>query len=190
MSIPKLTDLWNCVKKYGYNVRINKLDSLASWNAIKKELINSNAIGKWDKKIVGVYAHMKIKLGIKEEQCEINEADEKLQKEIWEKHHFYLQHSRIPILNINEPKLYRLMQVAYNAGQLKALFDDEFYTENMKTFYKENKLSEISTYMNIKYLQQMEESIDDTNIINIKNIENSIKGGNYKKNIINTKLSI
>lgn len=62
---------------------------------------------------------MKGKLGLKEEVCEIDVVDGKEQKIMWEKHHFYLQHARIPVLNFEEPKLYRLMQIAYNAGQLK-----------------------------------------------------------------------
>lgn len=182
MSTPKLSKLWDKVKEYGYNVRSKNLDGLASWNVIKKELIKNNAIGKWNIKIVGIYGFMKTKLGIKEEQCEINEKDEKIQKEIWEKYHFYLQHARIPVLNFEEPRLYRLMQVAYNAGQLKALFNDEFYTKDMKEYYADSKLSDMDSYMDDVYLMQIENSIDDELIENINIIlteQNSI-GGHYE----------
>lgn len=160
MATPKLIQLWENIEKHGYNIRKNNLDGLNGWNIIKKELIKNDVMGKWNKKIVGVYGHMKTKLGIKEELCEIDEEDKNIQKKIWEKHHFYLQHARIPVLNFEEPKLYRLMQIAYNAGQLRALFDDPFYTMTIKEYYINNELGKMSSYMDDKYLNQFENSIN------------------------------
>jgi hypothetical protein len=177
MSTPNLLKLWNDVKNYGFHVRTNDLDGLASWNTIKKEFIVNKVIGGWDIKIVGVYAHMKTKLGIKEEPCEIDEKDPSMQKKIWEKHHFYLQHARIPVLNINEPRLYRLMQVAYNAGQLKALFDDKFYTEDMVEYYDKNNLGKLGTYMSEKYLVEFENSINNEFMENVGKVLSTESGG-------------
>lgn len=47
MATPKLNKLWEKVKEYGYGVRKGGKDGLASWNAIKKDLIVNNEIGRW-----------------------------------------------------------------------------------------------------------------------------------------------
>ena len=151
-----MEELFNLVKNYGYIVRSNELDGLQSWNEIKsilqsiccKELewsmnlktLASEPHTSEPLNINGAYNYIYIKLKMKvedneEEKCNPN----------WEKYHFFLQLARIPK---NNPKgdLVRLCQIAYNLGQLSAVYHDAVYTDDVKRFYKINNLDKMSTY--------------------------------------------
>jgi hypothetical protein len=151
-----MEELFNLVKNYGYIVRSNELDGLQSWNEIKSILQSICCVGlEWSMNlktlasepldseplnINGAYNYIYIKLKMKgedneEEKCNPN----------WEKYHFFLQLARIPK---NNPKcdLVRLCQIAYNLGQLSAVYDDAVYTDDVKHFYKINNLDKMSTY--------------------------------------------
>ena len=182
MATPKLTELWNKVQQYGFDVRQNKLDGQKMWEQIQTPLNINKIEGKWDLILIGAYSHMKSKLGVKEVKCEILESDKVKQHDVWEKLHFYLQHTRVPVLKFNEPILCRLMQVAYNSGQLKAEYEDSIYTDAMKEYYDKLKLNKMETYMDEESLQNFEKSIDEEFIRNVELAMkmNIIKGGNYK----------
>lgn len=159
MSIRNLQNMWDAIIDFGYKVRKSGEDGLESWNKIKKCLITVSTSGQWNPEIKNVYTYMKNDLGIKEE---LSECDNKV---TWEKNHFYLQHARILTLNFDEPKVYRLMQIAYNVGQLRAIFDDDFYTVEMKKYYNENELDDMTTYMSLESLESINNSIDSIKIM-------------------------
>lgn len=123
---------------------------------------------------------MKSTLKIQECENEIKADDDKKRHDLWEKYHFYLQHSKIPTLNFTEGTLTRLMQIAYNAGQLEAEWNDKIYTNELKKYYTENNLKNMGTYMNKANLKKLENSLTDEIIENLEKIfgeMNEMKGG-------------
>ncbi|QKF94790.1 hypothetical protein QKU48_gp1332 [Fadolivirus algeromassiliense] len=177
----KLDNLFIQAKKYGKHTRTNKLDGLAQWNRLKGILIESKVVGKWNPQVKTFFVDMRSELKIQECENEIQIDDEKEKHDVWEKHHFYLQHARIPTLNFNDGKLVRLIQIAYNAGQLEALWDDLFYTPEMKRYYDENHLGDMETYMDITNLKLLNNSITDEIIAKLEQVfkDQQPKGGYY-----------
>ncbi len=64
------------------------------------------------------------------------------------------------------------MQIAYNAGQLKAIFDDPIFTKDMKDYYDNMHLNEMTTYMDKDQLLQMGKMVSDEYV---KEVENLLK---------------
>ena len=123
-----IKDLWNLVIQYGYIVRSNKLDGLESWKKLKDIIteIGSNKKYKWP---VDMKPNYNILKNLSSSLLE-NFEDDKLNNTKWEKEHFYIQHFRITAKNDN-PKMSRILQVAYNTGQLMAerAIDPTFYED-------------------------------------------------------------
>jgi hypothetical protein len=84
-----------------------------------------------------------------------------------EPEHFFIQHYRILITSNFELSPMKLMQVAYNIGQLKAQNKINKYDDKLMEYYKTNNLNNISTFVDIE------------NITMIDNKEQS--GGNIVK---------
>ncbi len=172
----KLKKIFTQVKEYGKYTRINKLDGLLQWNKLKGILLMSDVKGEWNPKVKTFFIDMRSDLKIQE--CESETEDHN----IWEKHHFYLQHARIPTLNFNDAKLVRLIQIAYNAGQLEALWNDNFYTQKMRDYYDQNNLKNIETYMSEDSLIKLNNSITNEMVENLEDVisEQEIKNYNNK----------
>jgi len=145
--------LFEFIKNYGYIVRTNNLDGLASWNEMKAIIstISCNSLA-WninllnlENKSIGnsenAYNYVHDTLGMLGEDTPTEKSNPN-----WENFHFFLQLVRIPK---NNPvcELVRLAQIAYNLGQLSAVYDDDIYTENIKRFYTMNNLDKMSTYI-------------------------------------------
>lgn len=156
----KIEELFEKIIGWGYNTRSKKLDGLKRWNIMKDILSQSKVKGSWNQKVKEYFVEMRSTLKIQECKDEFKGTPEDIQRE-WEKHHFYLQHARIPTLNFSEPTLVRLMQIAYNAGQLRAEWNNDFYNKDMRDFYGTNRLDNIHTYMNDESLVILNNSIDD-----------------------------
>ena len=150
-----MEDLFNRVKEYGSIVRTNKLHGLDSWNEMKALLPKNSCNGlTWSINLVKVngeslpsigeaytYVHDPKQLGMLGE----NDKTEKSNPN-WEKFHFFLQLVRIPHKNPN-CDLERLCQIAYNLGQLSAVYnEDSVYTPAVKRFYDMNNLGAMRTY--------------------------------------------
>jgi len=186
-----LSRLWLLSINYGYSIRLyNKHpDGLAKWNIIKTLLNGITTKGQWKTSALELYDKLKA-LGLKDVETKDMESHE-----LWEKHHFYVQHGRISHLNQNDPSLTRLIQIAFNDGQLKYFMkynDDPFYTDEMRKFYKDNKLYDIETYMDQATLDLLNKNISDVFVEKFKdtiakNLIDDQKGGNqsylhkYKK---------
>ena len=146
-----MEDLFNLVKDYGNVVKTNNLDGLTSWNEMEKLLLKINCDGlAWNIKLVNLdreslssleiaYIYVHNTLGMKGEKTDPKEHN-------WEKFHFFLQLVRIPFNN-QDCILTRLCQIAYNLGQLSAVYADAVYTEEVKKFYTMNNLDRMSTYV-------------------------------------------
>ena len=174
-----MEELFSLVKNYGYIVRSNELHGLDSWNEIKSilskircdELVWSMTLVNLENKqldINGAYNYIYNTLQMKGEDDESEKSNPN-----WEKYHFFLQLVRIP-KNNRDCNLVRLCQIAYNLGQLSAVYDDEVYTPNVKHFYTINNLNEMNTYTNSSC------SISEENLKSIKQlIESKIVGSGY-----------
>ncbi len=178
----KLENLFNQTKEYGKYTRINDLDGLEQWNVLKKILLKSDVKGEWNPKVKTFFVDMRSELKIQECENEIPGKNENDKHMLWEKNHFYLQHARIPTLNFSDAKLVRLIQIAYNAGQLETLHNDPFYTVKMKEYYNQNNLGNMETYMTNHDLVKLNDSITDEMTANFKKIFEGceIKGGTHE----------
>ena len=166
-----MEELFSLVKNYGYIVKSNELDGLKNWNAIKYYLSSISCDGlKWSiilkdlenktLDINGAYNYIYTTLNMKGEDNE-----EEIRNNNWEKFHFFLQLARIP-KNNKDCNLVRLCQIAYNLGQLSAVYNDVVYTRDVKQFFTINKLDKLSTYtrsscvISIKNLESIRQLID------------------------------
>jgi hypothetical protein len=66
-----------------------------------------------------------------------------------ESEHFFIQHYRILVTSNFELSPMKLMQVAYNIGQLKAENNINKYDEKLMEYYKLNKLNDVNTFIDI-----------------------------------------
>ena len=191
-----MEELFNLIKNYGYIVRTNNLDGLTSWNEMKATLSTINCAElTWNiklrnlnrKKITNLknaYNYVHGYLGMLGEDNLTEKKDLN-----WEKFHFFLQLVRIPYKN-PDCELVRLCQIAYNLGQLSAVYDDAVYIPNVKQFYEMNNLDKMSTYITSsccpiseEHLQKIRQLID-SKIIGSGYLHKYLK---YKKKYIKLK---
>lgn len=147
------------------------------WNNIKPLFSGIGKSFAWRSKILNLYDVVIKEFGITDEEIHSDAPPEEKIK--WELQHFFFQHVRIPNHNLSEANLQRLMQVAYNAGQLYCemmINKSTFYTDDMKKFYTSNKLDNIGTYLSHKNLNDLSEFISDDMIDKVK-INSEMKGG-------------
>ena len=167
-----MEELFNLINNYGYIVRTNNLNGLTNWNEMKTILSNIscdclswninlvNLDGERLTSILDAYNYVHDYLDMKGEDDQSEKCNPN-----WEKFHFFLQLVRIPYNN-PDCNLIRLAQVAYNLGQLSAVYDDAIYKKNVKKFYDMNNLDKMSTYVTSrcmisdKHLQKIRQLID------------------------------
>ena len=171
-------ELFNEVVDYGFQVRTKKLNGLNLWNAIKSDFNTDSGNCKWiltvnipndasdedieENDLNKIYDFYHDVLGMRggDEDSEKLDANDKKGKKEWEKYHFFLQLARIP--KNNDCSMLRLMQVAYNIGQLKAVMETGFYSKDARTFLDENNLTKLDTYVDVsKCTFGTEEQVDD-----------------------------
>jgi len=145
-----MEELFNLIKNYGYIIRKNNLNGLINWNEMKDLLATIrcdrlswkiNLVKPNGESIDGLensYRYVHKDLGMKGEETDLRDDN-------WEKFHFFLQLVRIPYKNPT-CNLVRLAQVAYNLGQLDAVYFDDVYTASVRTFYNMNNLDKMSSY--------------------------------------------
>jgi len=163
-----MEELFDTIIKYGYTIRkikllINPKDNIGlnAWKMIK-ENFNTQKF-----EINGVI-HDKIKVNTKlkeyienlihEKKYKIDDSDpgqDKVKLNINgieldnenEKDHFFIQHYRILVTSNFELSPMKLMQIAYNIGQLKAENETLPYDIKLIEYYKENKLNKLYTFI-------------------------------------------
>jgi mannose-6-phosphate isomerase-like protein (cupin superfamily) len=181
--------LFENIKVYGRYVRTNGLDGLEYWNRVKlflsrpeqKEGLNelNKIIGnKWtievklnstsqSSNIEEIYQFVH---GDGEDKLQIygEEGDDKsksLEQNIWEQNHFFLQLIRIP--KTNELNLIKLLQVAYNLGQLSVCLEKGNFSSKAIDYFKSNNLDKLESYIKLSPEQnnQIETNIQITDLI-------------------------
>jgi hypothetical protein len=185
-----LQDLFNTVEKFAFKVRSTNAKGDVAWEMIKHFLpedtqfcsglswknnrLTIEDIPMTNLKQIYDYVHDFLEMNGGDE--DINSDGKKPDK--WEHKHFFLQLIRIPLKY--QLNLRRLCQIAYNLGQLKAVYPDKIYTEKVKIYFNKNNLKDINSYVE---LSSCDDKNDYSNIIsNIKKINNIedivLKGGN------------
>src|SRR5271169_1933539 len=106
------------------------------WIEIKEKLSEIKYNGIW-------FDNMHIKDHMLRSGVIENKSD--APNDVWEKHHFMLQHANIP--SSCECNFVRLMQIAYNCGQLAIVLEDKVFTEEMRHYYRDMELDKMTTYM-------------------------------------------
>jgi hypothetical protein len=105
-----------------------------------------------------------------------------LDKDTWEKNHFFLQLARIP-KNNPELNLLRVLQISYNIGQLLAIKNK--YSREGLEYFLTNKLENIESYINIdkcNYDKLILQNINEE-IKKIISGDNDMMGGGQNENI-------
>lgn len=149
-------DLWKNVLTYGEVAKEKNLDTLDSWKRLRNILSKYPILGKWKIDSFNLYNQIN-DLGL------IDENQKNTKKDNWEKGFLYIQHGRIPIKNKMKPTLLKLLQISFNAGQLRQLMinqNDKFYNQIMRDFYLTNALDQADTYMEKCVLDLMTKEID------------------------------
>jgi hypothetical protein len=140
-----LNDLFRLTCRYGYFVRKYKVDGKKAWNDIEVRLNNFNIyLGGWNPKSYPFYQQL-LDMGL------IENMRPDISYDIWLYNHFLLQHGR---LSKKECYLNRILQIAYNAGQLAFCLKNSegsiVYTYDRILFYVLNNLNNLESYINIE----------------------------------------
>jgi len=144
-----INKLWQEIINIGYDARKNNKDGLALWQPIKKQYQIYDMKYKINKSFINLtkeinYSHKLSDDDHKNASIIINYTllDNTIPDE-----HFIIQHFRIPIMENFNLQLYKLLQIAYNIGQSKALFEMKKYNQDIIDFYIKNKLDILETYI-------------------------------------------
>lgn len=144
---------WNMTKQTARIVREQGLDGLAYWAPFKRILDTRNEKYELTPSIVALVKkhyrvdkedtqHDKSILKIGNILIEHNDINDELK----ECHHFLIQHFRIIAMCTNgKITIAKLMQLAYNAGQLNA--QRAKYNNSIIAFYDEHKLGNMATFI-------------------------------------------
>ena len=157
-----LRTVWYDTRRYGYNVRTKKVDGQAAWDSIKQIL------AKFDNPTTPeIQIQIQWKLDTITRYSELSKGgDMKVpeKKDVpqerhdqWEVEHFFLQHFKIP--RQHKASLTRLMQIAYNAGQLEAERESKHYPEEAKQYYTDHQLIQFSSYISEQVAERVCEII-------------------------------
>lgn len=172
--------LFENIKVYGRYVRTNSLDGLEYWNRIKTFIQRpeqAEGLGEINKIISSSGWEINVKIGsstnsninqiydyvhgYKENELKIfgEEGDEEaksLEHNVWEQYHFFLQLIRIP-KNNPEINLLRLLQIAYNLGQLSvSLEEGSVFDSKAIQYFESNNLDKLDSYVKINEEQKEE----------------------------------
>lgn len=186
--------LFENIKVYGRYVRTNNLDGIEYWNRVKLFLsrpeqkvgldeINKIIGNKWTIEVklnsnktssnideIYEFVHGDTGLKIYGEELKIyGEEEDKVSKSIdnnvWEQNHFFLQLIRIP--KNNELNLIKLLQVAYNLGQLSVCLEKGNFSSKAIDYFKTNNLDKLESYVKLRPEQndKIETNVQITDLV-------------------------
>jgi len=179
--------LFENIKVYGRYVRTNRLDGLEYWNRVKLFLSRPEQKVGLDElnKIIGNKWTIGVKLSSTKQSTNIEEIYEfvhgedglgiygeegdkeskSIDHKIWEQNHFFLQLVRIP--KNSELNLIKLLQIAYNLGQLSVCLERGNFSSQAIDYFKSNNLDKLESYIKLSPEQnnQIETNIQITDLI-------------------------
>jgi hypothetical protein len=164
-----VVQLWNDFIKYGNHVRRNRLKGNVAWELVKNELKKIDfRFGSWGSVSVQYYDAMKkLKLygDTSIDQVSGQEVNDSQDQKLWEADHFMLQHGRI--VHNNKPSLLRLLQVAFNIGQLEIELErnPDLYTPDQLKYYTDetNDTKNIRSYISDEDIKLLQQSLNQSN---------------------------
>jgi hypothetical protein len=151
-----INKLWQEIIDIGYETRKNNKNGLEIWQPLKKQYQNYDIKFVINTSFINLtkeinYSHKLLDDDHKNVTIIINYTmlDNTIPDE-----HFLIQHFRIPIMENFNLQLFKLLQIAYNIGQSKALFEMKKYNQDIIDFYMKNKLDKLITYtQNVKEIK-------------------------------------
>lgn len=151
-ELVSINNIWNLVIAYGTTSRLFNLNGFDSWVKLKTifEPINIGPGLDWidDAK---KRTDAMLSMGIIGTESPVSPIDHTT----WELHHFFIQHGKIikPVditKKITPISFLKIMQIAYNAGQLNAemfIKKNSIYEIEWKAYYASNMLDQITSYV-------------------------------------------
>lgn len=179
--------LFENIKVYGRYVRTNRLDGLEYWNRVKLFLSRPEQKVGFDElnKIIGNKWTIGVKLSSTKQSTDVeeiyqfvhgedglkiygeegDEVSKSLEHSVWEQNHFFLQLIRIP--KNSELNLIKLLQIAYNLGQLSVCLERGNFCSKAIDYFKSNNLDKLESYIKLSPEQnnQIETNIQITDLI-------------------------
>ena len=140
------------------------LDGLKYWETIKiflEEIDARNNI-----KITYNPTHKDIVTKFEKSLYHLPEKDE--QGNLIEKNHFLLQQLNLPYKDKGNVSFRRFMQIALNIGQFESFNNTEHFSPEIIELIKQNKLSDINTYMTTDNYNKF--IFEDADLFKLKNI--------------------
>lgn len=140
---------WEYVFKLGQHVQNienqpedNEIDGRAIWGGVECQVISTNIEGlRYNESLLPIYEHM-------DKICESHKMTEGDREFNPKYHHFYMQLKNLVVKKSNwEIKLNRLLQLAYNAGQLSKLIELGKIPEDIKKCFEDHNLHLLDTYV-------------------------------------------
>jgi hypothetical protein len=143
-----IIELFHNVVKYGYVIRKYRLDGKHAWSNLEKQIDTCDfSLGGWTSLSYKFYDDL-INMGVVEHKTSL------MTKEEWLYHHFLLQHGR---LARKDCFVGRLLQIAYNAGQLayclKTRQGSYVYTHKLISYYVLNSMGAAETYVDLNHIK-------------------------------------
>ena len=123
-----LGNLWNELIDIGYTVRSQKQDGMAAWQPYKSKYANFNLEGyetgiPIKESFVKLIESLNYKFNDVIEQTDVKLViNGQIYDNTVETNHFLIQHFRIPKLEKYRLSVVKVLQLAYNIGQLKVVF--------------------------------------------------------------------
>ena len=149
-----ISRLWYEVYHYGYRVRsIEPENGLARWQLYKNNYstikCSYTTIKSYNNLFKSVNYHA---VGDDDINSTITINGNTYCNNI-EKYHFLVQLFRIPKLAQFKIPYVKILQLAYNAGQLQAGIDSNSYDQEIVKFVNDNNLLKIETYINLELVK-------------------------------------
>ncbi|AYV85610.1 MAG: hypothetical protein Satyrvirus25_15 [Satyrvirus sp.] len=144
--------LWNQLIDIGFNVRKNRLNGLEEWQPYKNKysnyMVQDYSIGvPLRDNFINLCESFDYKYTDKDQTDTILKINDEIFDNKIETNHFLIQHFRIPRLEHYRLLLVKILQLAYNIGQLRAVFlNENAFSNELKNFYYSNHLDDIGTY--------------------------------------------
>ncbi len=183
-----IQNLFDAVEIFGFKVRSSGSKGDIAWEKLKSFIPEEEKVCDNQCKIERVTVNNVPMVCLREidnyvhDVLQMKGGDEDIstdgrKAEKWEHQHFFLQLIRIPLRYPLD--LRRLCQIAYNLGQLRAVYKDEIYTEEVKAYYEKNNLQKMESYVDLTHCVAKDYSDIITKINTITQIDREVlKGGN------------
>jgi hypothetical protein len=179
-NIMELSQLWESVKQYGMIVNLTGQNGLDAWQPLKKVFARQtitdadgtlvNAIPVKQSMIDMITANYHANNDLKyPDASEADLADHRYatitigdttMDNTIDHDHFFLQHMRIPSMSDFKLPLTKILQIAYNAGQLDAVRMRGKYARDVMNFYTTHQMSDIDQYIDPADLMVEDRVID------------------------------